>query len=87
MLVGGFCRYAAAGGAVDEAELDEVGLVDVLDGLFFFANGDREGLEADGAFLEFDDEGLQDAVVHLVEAVIVDAEHFESGGGNFVSDL
>jgi hypothetical protein len=39
IFVGAGRRYSAAGGAVDHADLHQVGLVHFFDGVFFFAEG------------------------------------------------
>src|SRR5260221_849839 len=67
--------YAAAGGAVDHADLHEVGFVHFLDGVFFFAEGGGESANTDGAAAVFVDEGEHEVAVYFVEAVFVDAEH------------
>src|SRR5438445_13331519 len=44
--VGPACGGAAAGGSFDQASLEEIGLVDVLDRVRFLADGDRKRGEA-----------------------------------------
>lgn len=77
---------ATAWGAFDVALHDEVGFVDVFEGAGVFVDGDGDGVEADGAAVEFVDEGVEDAFVHFVEAVLVDFEHGECGVGNGCGD-
>src|SRR4029077_4735103 len=55
MFVGQRGGDAAALGAVEQAELHQVGLVDFFDGVFFFAERRGDGIEADraaGIFLD-----------------------------------
>ncbi len=80
-FVGGGHGGSAAGCALDEALHDEEGFVDFLDGGGVFADGDGEGVESDGASAEFVDHGFEEAFVHFVEAVGVDLDHGEGGGG------
>lgn len=63
---------AALGGALEEAFLDEVGFVDFFEGGGFFADGDGDGAEADGAAVEVLGDGEEDALIHFVEAEGVD---------------
>lgn len=73
VFVGIWGGDAALGGAFDEAELNEEGLVDFFEGLFFFSDGYGERGEADGASSEFMDDGIEDGFVHVVEAEFVDS--------------
>ncbi len=86
VFVGAGGGHAAAGGAVDEADLHEVGLVHFFDGVFFFAEGGGEGADADGAATVFVDEGEHEVTVDLVEATFVDAEHGEGFLGDGAGD-
>ena len=70
----------------DEAELDEVGLVDVLDGVARLADGGGEGVEADGAARELLDHRAQHAAVGVVEAGLVDLEHAQGLVGDLIRD-
>jgi hypothetical protein len=70
---------AAAGGAVEEADLDEEGFVDLFEGVLLFGERGGQRVEADRAAVVFLDDGAEQAAVELVEAVGVDLEHFEGG--------
>ena len=70
---------AAARGAVEEADLDEEGLVDLFEGILLFGEGGGEGVEADGATVVLFDDGAEEAAVELVEAVGVDFKEGEGG--------
>ena len=74
MLVGKAQDGAAARGAGHEALLDEVGLVDLLDGAAVLAAGGGDGLDADRAAVELLDDDAQDAAAHAVEAQLVDLD-------------
>ena len=87
VLVGEAGGYAASGGAVEEADLDEEGFVDFFEGVLLFGEGGGEGVEAYGASVVFFDDGAEEAAVELVEAVGVDFEHFEGGHGGGTVDL
>src|SRR6202034_4468982 len=77
MLIGQGGGNAAARGAVDEAELHEVRLVDGFDSILFLAEGGGEGIEADGTAGIFLHDREHEAAINLIEAVLVDAEHGE----------
>src|ERR1035437_4901552 len=76
----GVCRrgewggYASAGGAVEEADLDEEGFVDLLQRVLLFGQGGGECVEADRDAVVLLDDGAQEAAIELVEAVGVDLE-------------
>jgi len=86
VLVGEGGGFATAGGALDEAFLDEVRLVDILDGAGVFAEGGGDVGEAYGTSIELVDDGGEELVVDLVEAVLIDAEGFEGVFGNLDVD-
>ena len=69
VLVGQHGGFSAAGGAHKVALLDEIWLVDLLDGAGLLAHGGGHGVQADGAALELVDDGGEDADVHVVQAV------------------
>ena len=87
MLIGEAGGDAAAGGAVEEADLDEEGLVDLFEGVLLFGERGGEGVEADGAAIVFLDDGAEEAAVEFVEAVGVDFEHFEGSHGGGTVDF
>ena len=87
MLVGEAGGDAASRGAVEEADLDEEGFVDLFEGVLFFGQRGRQGVEADGASVVFLDDGAEEAAVELVEAVGIDFKHFEGGHGGGAVDL
>lgn len=51
--------------------------MDFFQGGCVFANRDGEGGESDRAACEFIDHRFQDSLVHFVEAILVDLDHFE----------
>ena len=73
--------------ALQEALLDEKGLVDVLDGAAFFAEGSGEGLDTDGSAVELVDDGLEVGAVHEVESSAVDAQALQGVLCHGVIDL
>ena len=78
---------AAAGGAVEEADLDEEGFVDLFEGVLLLGEGGGEGVEADWAAVVLLYDGAQEAAVELVEAVGIDLEQRESGLGGGAVDV
>ena len=93
LLVAQLRGDAALGRALQVAFHDEVRLIDFFQGVRFLAHRHRHRAEADRAAAELRDHGFQDALVHLVEAVLVDFQHRERLVGDvrrdaaFVSDL
>jgi len=79
VLVGEAGGYAAAGGAVEEANLDEKWFVDFFEGVLLFGECGCEGVKADRAAVIFFDDGAEEAAIELVEAVGVDFEEFKCG--------
>src|SRR5579884_788619 len=79
MLVSELGGDAAAGGAIQEANLDQKRLVDFFYRFGFFCQSGRQRVHADGATLILLDNGEQQLAVNLVEAVLVHFEHLEGG--------
>src|SRR2546430_16882692 len=77
---------AAPRRALDEAELEEVGLVDVLDRLLLLAEGDRERGEPDRPAAELDRDRLQQLAVGALEADRVDLVQLERLEGDLERD-
>lgn len=72
MLVRESGRHAAAGCAVEEADLEQVRLNDLFDRIFFFVDRGGDRAKADGAAIKFFDDGFEQLCIHLIEAVAVD---------------
>ena len=83
---GGGHGDAAARRAGEEAELDQVGLVDIHDGVGVLGDGGGEGVEPDGSAIEALDQGAQQAAVVFVEAELVDAQAAQGLVGDGVGD-
>lgn len=81
MSIGSGRCGAAARGALEEAELEEVRFVDVFDRFSFFLRGRRERAEADRSAVEFFDNREEQMTVDGIEAEWVDREHGERGFG------
>src|SRR6266702_3677898 len=77
IFVGAGGGHAPARGAVDQADLHEVGLVHLFDGVFFFGEHGGERAEADGAAGIFIEQREHEIAVHFVEALGVDAQHLQ----------
>ena len=75
LLVRQLGRDAALRGALEVTFLNQERLVDFLDGVRFFAHRHGEGIHADRPTAELVHERFQNALVHLVEAVLVDLQH------------
>lgn len=73
---------AALRGAGDEALLDEVRLVDFFEGSRFFADGNRERVEAHGASVEAMEDAIEDTFVHFIESIGINFEQLEGSGSD-----
>ena len=87
------CAYARgvatrpARGPLDEAALQQVGLVDVLDRVLLLAHGHRQRGEADRPATELRADRVEDVAVQAVEAEVVDLQQGQrSVGGVGVDD-
>ena len=67
MLPGLTGRHASPRGAHQEAEPDEEGLRDLLDGFGLLPHTDRQGRQTDGPPTELGADRLQDGAVEAVE--------------------
>ena len=85
MVEGATRGDAAARGLLEERLLDEVRLVNVLDGVLGLADGDGDGLEAEGS-AAVTDKRAEDPSVHGIETDLVDAEHAEAFLGKLDGD-
>ncbi len=70
-------RHPPARRALDQAQLEQIGLVDVLDRVLLLADRDRERREPDRAAAELLADRAQDLAVEAVEAELVDLEQLE----------
>src|ERR1700730_3409218 len=68
---------ATAWGARDKAQLQQVGFVNVFDGFGVFAGAGGQRVQADGAAIEFLDDGQQQVAVGLVEADMIEFQRFQ----------
>src|SRR3954453_19701747 len=74
-------RDAAARRALEEAALQQVGLVDVLDRVLLLADSDGQRRETDRAALELQADRVEDLAVEAVEAQVVVPERLAGGRG------
>ena len=79
VVVGHARRDAAARGALQEADLQQVRLVHVHDGVRLLGHGRGERLEARGTAVEALDQHAQQLAVHAVQAERVDLQLRERG--------
>ena len=73
---------AAAGGPLEETELEQVRLVDVLDRVRLLAQRDRQRGKPDRAAVEALDDGAQQLAIDRLEATLVDLEQLEGLAGD-----
>ena len=74
--------HPAARRSLEEPELEEVRLVDVLDGVALLAERDRERRETDRAAAELVEHGVEELAVGALEADLVDLEQLERLAGD-----
>src|SRR6266849_8199016 len=77
VFVGARGGHSAAGGAVDHANLHQVGLVHFFDGVFFLGERCRQCAHADGAAGILVDQRDHQVAVHFIEAALLVAEHLQ----------
>ncbi len=78
--------HAAARRALQEAAHDEVGLVDVHQGVGLLAQRHRQRVEANRSAVELLHDRQQDVAVELVEPFVVDLEQVERGQADLERD-
>ena len=86
MPVGEESCFAATRCAFDEAFLDEVGFIDILDRTGIFAHSGRDRIEADRSAAELIDDGKQQFIVYLIETEGINIECFEGILGDLEVD-
>ena len=86
MTVGGQCGDTSAGGALQKALLDQVGLDHVFDGAGLFSDTGRDVVQPNGATVEAVDHGFQQFAVHHVKTLRVHVEHGQRAVGNVGGD-
>ena len=74
MLVGQFGDHTTTRRALDEAFHNEEGLVDLFNGACILADGSGDSGDTHRTALELVDDGEQNLVVNLVEAILVDVQ-------------
>jgi hypothetical protein len=77
---------AAAGRAFQKAELHEIRLVDIRDGIRLLADGGSDGVQAHRPAVELFDNGVQHLVVDFVQPDGVNLQLGEGGLSHFLSD-
>src|SRR5207248_3235418 len=70
----------SAGRPLDQAPLEQVGLVDVLNRVLFLAHGHRKRREPDRAATELLADRPQDLAIETVEPLVVDLEQIQRRG-------
>src|SRR5579884_1544605 len=75
-------RRPSPGGAFDQAALEQVGLVHVLDRVLLLSHGYRQGGEAHRAAAELLADRPQDLAVQAIEPLSVYLEQVERGRGD-----
>ncbi len=77
MLVGPASGHPAASGAAKETLLNEVGLVDVFQGLGLLGHGQGQGGSPHRTAAMVADEAFEDAAIHEIQTGFVDAQALE----------
>src|SRR6185437_6201457 len=71
VLIGKACRDASTRGAGKETQLQEIWLVDILDGLNFFAGARRQCLDAYRPTVELFDDRAQDITITRIKSTLI----------------
>ena len=87
MLVGQTGHATPSGGALDEAQLHEVGLVHVLNGDGLLADGGGQGVQTHGTSAVEADDGLHHAAVGVIQTQLVDLQAIQGVHGGLLVDL
>ena len=87
VVVGKFGGFAATRGAFDEAFLDEVGFVHILDRTCVFTHSGSNGVESDRTSTELINDGQQQFIIYLIETESIDIECLEGILGYLEIDL
>src|SRR5262249_2007969 len=74
--------HSASGSPVQESYLQQIWLIDLLDGILFFADCGRESRQPNRAAGELIDDRGQQLAIDLVQAELVDLHAVERVGGN-----
>src|ERR1700760_4000406 len=86
VLVGPPGRGATARRALDQAALQQVGLVHVLDRVLLLPDRHRERRQTDRTATELVADRVQDLTIETVETLVVDLEHVQRRAGDLVGD-
>ena len=86
VLVSQIGTFAATGRAHNETFLDKERLANLLDGAGVLAYRRGDGVHADRAALELVDDGGENLVVHVVEAMLVHVEGLQADAGDVDGD-
>jgi len=86
MLVGQPRDDAAARGPFQHAALQQIGFVDILDGVPFLAHRHRQRTQTDRAAVELLDDQPQDLPVDLVQTLAVHFQQPERASGDVAGD-
>src|SRR5262245_57223456 len=65
------CCHPASWRAVQEPDLNQKGLVHVLDGVLLFTYGSGNAVDANGSAAELVDDGAQQLAINIVEPVLI----------------
>ena len=78
MLISQIGAFAATGCAHDEAFLDEERLADLFNGAGVLTHRRGNGIHANWPTLELVDDGGENPIVHVVEAMLIHIERFQA---------
>ena len=87
MLIGGLCCDPSLGGAVEESELEEIGLDHVHDRILLLADRGGDGIQIDRSAAIFFDNRLEHAAVDIVQTKRIDLEQVKRFPGNILRNL
>ena len=86
MLISSESGDPSSGRAVQEADLDQVGFINIFDSIFGFADCGRDGVYADWTTVELLDNGKEELSVHLIKTETIDVHHLQPFSGGLSID-
>src|SRR5450755_379901 len=86
VIVGRIGGHAPARSADEEAELNQIGLVDFLNGIGFLGNGGGDGVQSNGAAMVFFEDRQHNFLIDFIEAEAIHFEQVEGGLGDGLGD-
>ncbi len=86
MIVGQASDHPSPGRTVEKSDLDQIRFIDIFDGVFFFTDGRRNGVDADRATPKFFDDRQEQLTIDLIESETIDIGQIQTVTGDLEID-